>query len=284
MLASAWQQAALAPVSAGVGLRAPHYREILATQPDIGWFEAHSENYFGAGGQPLAYLEAIRTHYPVSLHGVGLSLGSTDALSEAHLAKLKRLADRIEPCFVSEHLSWSSVDGRFFNELLPLPYSEEALQHVARRVQQMQDALGRRVLIENITAYITFHESLIPEWEFLNALCQVSGCGLLLDINNVYVNSVNHGFDPRQFLASVHAAHIEEIHLAGFDRAEHALIDTHGARVSNDVWALYEYTLHRIGARPTLIEWDNDIPALATLLDEATHAQTLLDRRHARAA
>ena len=284
MLASAWQQAALAPVSAGVGLRAPHYREILATQPDIGWFEAHSENYFGAGGQPLAYLEAVRTHYPVSLHGVGLSLGSTDALSEAHLAKLKRLADRIEPCFVSEHLSWSSVDGRFFNELLPLPYSEEALQHVARRVQQMQDALGRRVLIENITAYITFHESLIPEWEFLNALCQVSGCGLLLDINNVYVNSVNHGFDPRQFLASVHAAHIEEIHLAGFDRAEHALIDTHGARVSNEVWALYEYTLHRIGARPTLIEWDNDIPALATLLDEAAHAQTLLDRRHARAA
>ena len=143
MLASAWQQAALAPVSAGVGLRAPHYREILATQPDIGWFEAHSENYFGAGGQPLAYLEAIRTHYPVSLHGVGLSLGSTDALSEAHLAKLKRLADRIEPCFVSEHLSWSSVDGRFFNELLPLPYSEEALQHVVKRCD-----LSRREVFE----------------------------------------------------------------------------------------------------------------------------------------
>lgn len=284
MPAPAWQQAAPTPVSAGVGLRAPHYREILATQPDIGWFEAHSENYFGAGGQPLAYLEAIRAHYPVSLHGVGLSLGSTDALSETHLAKLKRLADRIDPCLVSEHLSWSSVDGRFFNELLPLPYSEEALRHVARRVQQMQDVLGRRVLVENVTAYVTFHDSLIPEWEFLNALCQTSGCGLLLDINNVFVNSVNHGLDPEQFLSGVQAAHIEEIHLAGFDRAEHALVDTHGARVSNEVWALYEYTLHRIGARPTLIEWDNDIPALATLLDEAAHAQTLLDRRHVRAA
>lgn len=284
MSAPAWIQAAPTPVSTGVGLRAPHYREILATLPAIGWVEAHSENYFGEGGQPLDYLDAIRANYPVSLHGVGLSLGSTDALNDTHLAKLKRLVNRIEPCLISEHLSWSSVDNQFFNELLPLPYSEEALHHVARRVQQMQDALGRRVLIENITAYVTFQDSVIPEWEFLNTLCQISGCGLLLDINNVYVNSVNHGFDPRQFLASVHAAHIEEIHLAGFDRAEHALIDTHGARVSNEVWALYEYTLHRIGARPTLIEWDNDIPALATLLDEAAHAQTLLDRRHARAA
>lgn len=284
MSAPAWQQAAPAPVSAGVGLRAPHYREILATQPPIGWFEAHSENYFGEGGQPLSYLEAIRAEYPVSLHGVGLSLGSTDALSQSHLAKLKRLVDRIEPCLISEHLSWSSVDGRFFNELLPLPYSEEALRHVARRVQQMQDTLGRRVLIENITAYVTFHESVIPEWEFLNALCEISGCGLLLDINNVYVNSVNHGFDPSRFLRNIHAAHIVEIHLAGFDRAEHALIDTHGARVSSEVWSLYEATLARIGARPTLIEWDNDIPSLNTLLDEATRAQTRLDQLHACAA
>lgn len=284
MPAPAWRQAAFAPVSAGVGLRAPHYREILATQPNIGWFEAHSENFFGAGGQPLAYLEAIRAEYPVSLHGVGLSLGSTDALREPHLAKLKRLVDHIEPCLVSEHLAWSSVDGRFFNELLPLPYSEEALHHAARRVQRMQDALGRRVLVENITAYVTFHDSLIPEWEFLNALCQISGCGLLLDINNVYVNSVNHGFDPQQFLTGIHAAQVEEIHLAGFDRAEHALIDTHGARVSSEVWSLYETTLARIGARPTLIEWDNDIPALAVLLDEASRAQTVLERRHARAA
>lgn len=284
MSAPAWQQAAPAPVSAGAGLRAPHYREILATQPAIGWFEAHSENYFGAGGQPLAHLEAIRAEYPVSLHGVGLSLGSTDDLSKTHLAKLKRLADRIEPCFVSEHLSWSSIDGRFFNELLPLPYSEEALRHVVSRVQQMQDFIGRRVLIENITAYVTFHDSLIPEWEFLNELCRSSGCGLLLDINNVYVNSVNHGFDPWQFLSRIHAAAVEEIHLAGFDRAEHALIDTHGARVSDEVWALYEATLNHIGARPTLIEWDNDIPALAVLLDEAARAQMLLERQHVRVA
>jgi hypothetical protein len=267
-----------------VGLRAPHYRDILASKPAIGWFEAHSENYFGEGGQPLVWLDAIRADYPVSLHGVGLSLGSTDPLNTAHLGKLKRLADRIDPCFVSEHLSWSSIGGRFFNELLPLPYSEEALRHVARRVSQMQDALGRRVLVENITAYVAFRDSLIPEWEFLNALCQRTGCGLLLDINNVYVNSVNHDFDPWPFLNGIQPMIVEEIHLAGYSEAECALIDTHGARVSDAVWALYEATLARIGPRPTLIEWDNDIPPLATLLGEAARAQTILERCHVRAA
>jgi hypothetical protein len=281
---TAWERAAPLPAVAGVGLRAPHYREILATRPRIGWFEAHSENYFGEGGQPLAVLDAIRAEYAVSLHGVGLSLGSSDPLDAVHLAKLKRLVERVEPCFVSEHLSWSSIDGRFYNELLPLPYSEEALRHMIGRVGRMQDALGRRVLIENITTYVTFHDSSIHEGEFLNTLARASGCGLLLDVNNVYVNSVNHGFDPRQFIAGIDAACVEEIHLAGFSRAGGMLVDTHGARVCDAVWKLYEFTLGRIGPRPTLIEWDNDLPVLGVLLDEARRAEQLLERQHVCAA
>ena len=272
------------PASAGVGLRAPHYRDILATRPQLGWFEAHSENYFGEGGQPLVYLTAIRADYPVSFHGVGLSLGSVDPLSVSHLKKLKRLIDSTEPCFVSEHLSWSSVEGQFFNELLPLPYSEAALQHLVSRVQQMQDALARQVLIENITAYVTYHDSQMPEWEFLNQLTQITGCGLLLDINNVYVNSINHEFDPHPFLNNIRPDSVAEIHLAGFAAAGDMLIDTHGACVSNEVWALYETTICRIGVRPTLIEWDNDIPPLSTLLHEAARAQTILDQAYDLAA
>ena len=281
---TAWERAAPIPTAAEVGLRAPHYRNILATRPRIGWFEAHSENYFGEGGQPLAVLSAIRADYPVSLHGVGLSLGSCDPLDAAHLKKLKRLADRIEPCLISEHLSWSSIDGRFFNELLPLPYSEEALRHVAERVGQMQDALGRRVLIENVTAYVTFHDSTIPEWEFLNTLARTTGCGLLLDVNNVYVNSVNHGLDARQFITHIDAGSVEEIHLAGFDRAGEILVDTHGARVCEAVWELYGFTVDCIGPRPTLVEWDNDIPALGVLLEEARRAERVLERHHVHAA
>lgn len=284
MRETAWRQAASLPATGGVGLRAPHYREILATRPRIGWFEAHSENFFGEGGQPLAVLDAIRADYPVSLHGVGLSLGSSDPLDAAHLSKLKRLAGRVDPCLVSEHLSWSSIDGRFFNELLPLPYSEEALRHVIERVQQMQDVLGRRVLIENVTAYVTFRDSIIPEWEFLNTLARTTGCGLLLDVNNVYVNSVNHGFDANQFIERIDARSVEEFHLAGYDLAGDVLVDTHGARVHEAVWGLYEFTLDRIGPRPTLIEWDNDIPALDVLLGEARRAQHLLARQHADAA
>lgn len=284
MAGSAWQQATPIPAIAGVGLRAPHYREILATKPRIGWFEAHSENFFGEGGQPLAVLDAVRADYPMSLHGVGLSLGSSDPLDTTHLNKLKRLVERVEPCLVSEHLSWSSIDGRFYNELLPLPYSEEALRHMIERVGQMQDTLRRRVLIENITAYVTFNDSSIPEQEFLNMLARATGCGLLLDVNNVYVNSVNHGFDARRFIAGIEAARVEEIHLAGFGHAGEMLADTHGARVCDAVWDLYEFTLDRIGPRPTLIEWDNDLPALGVLLDEAGRAQKMLERRHVHAA
>ncbi len=281
MINDAFNRAASIPALVGVGLRAPHYREILANQPNIGWFEAHSENYFGEGGQPLAMLESIRSNYPISLHGVGLSLGSCDPLNPAHLQKLKRLADRIDPFMISEHLSWSSVDGRFLNELLPLPYTEEALQHLSGRITQMQDALGRRIWIENPTAYVTFIESTIPEWEFLNSLAHKTGCGLLLDVNNIYVNSVNHGFDAQQFVQKIDARYVEEIHLAGFEHSGEILVDTHSARVSEAVWELYEHTLRCVGPKPTLVEWDNDIPAFSVLLEEARLAEKKLEQCHA---
>lgn len=284
MTDNVWQQATPIPTSVGVGLRAPHYRDILATRPSIGWFEAHSENYFGAGGQPLAFLEAIRTDYPLSLHGVGLSLGSSDPLSITHLRKLKRLIARVEPGLVSEHLAWSSLAGQFFNELLPLPYSEEALHHVAQRVMQAQEYLGRQLLIENVTAYVTFQDSVMPEWVFINELARMTGCGILLDVNNVYVNSVNHQCDAQQFLTQIEGEYVQEIHLAGFEQRGDILVDTHGARVCDAVWGLYAYTVEQIGPRPTLIEWDNDIPAFSVLLDEAAHAAQLLETQHADAA
>lgn len=276
------------PARAGIGLRAPHYLDVLEQRPDVGWLEVHSENYFGAGGRPLYFLELARERYPVSLHGVGLSLGSTDPIDLAHLAKLKSLERRIEPMLVSDHLSWSSVDGRYMNDLLPIPYTEEALRHVCARVTQVQDILGRRILIENPSSYLQYVESAIAEPEFLRAVATTSGCGLLLDVNNVYVSATNHGFDARQYLAALPAAAIEEIHLAGFTVNEadggRILIDTHSHPVPEQVWDLYAQAVARFGPRPTLIEWDADLPPLATLAGEAARADRMLEPRHARAA
>lgn len=276
------------PARAGIGLRAPHYLDVLEQRPDVGWLEVHSENYFGAGGRPLYFLELARERYPVSLHGVGLSLGSTDPIDLAHLAKLKSLERRIEPMLVSDHLSWSSVDGRYMNDLLPIPYTEEALRHVCARVTQVQDILGRRILIENPSSYLQYVESAIAEPEFLRAVATTSGCGLLLDVNNVYVSATNHGFDARQYLAALPAAAIEEIHLAGFTVNEadggRILIDTHSRPVPEQVWDLYAQAVARFGPRPTLIEWDADLPPLATLAGEAARADRMLEPRHARAA
>lgn len=276
------------PARAGIGLRAPHYLDVLEQRPDVGWLEVHSENYFGAGGRPLYFLEQARERYPVSLHGVGLSLGSTDPIDLAHLAKLKSLERRIEPMLVSDHLSWSSVDGRYMNDLLPIPYTEEALRHVCARVTQVQDILGRRILIENPSSYLQYVESAIAEPEFLRAVATTSGCGLLLDVNNVYVSATNHGFDARQYLAALPAAAIEEIHLAGFTVNEadggRILIDTHSHPVPEQVWDLYAQAVARFGPRPTLIEWDADLPPLATLAGEAARADRMLEPRHARAA
>jgi len=276
------------PARAGIGLRAEHYDAVLETRPSVGWLEVHSENYFGAGGKPLDYLERIRARYPLSLHGVGLSIGSTDPLDQRHLAKLKELIRRFEPALVSEHLSWSSVGGRHFNDLLPLPYTEEALYHMVRRVAQVQDALGRPILIENPSSYLQYVESAIPEWEFLVELAERTGCGVLMDVNNIYVSARNHGFDASAYLRAIPRHLVREIHLAGFtvnrfDGGE-ILIDTHNQPVWPAVWALYRQAVRRFGPVPTLIEWDTDLPELAVLVDEARRADAILEECHARAA
>lgn len=257
---------------AGIGLRTPHYQDMLARQPALAFLEVHSENFFGEGGQPLRYLDRFREDYEISLHGVGMSLGSADALSETHLKKLKRLVDRIEPKFVSDHLCWVGVNGRFLNDLLPLPYTRDALNLVVNHVDQLQQELGRRVMVENVSSYLEFAQSEIPEWEFVNSVAERAGCRVLLDVNNIYVSASNHGFDARAYIDAIDRKHVGEIHLAGFQDTGEILIDTHSAPVFADVWPLYEYALRRFGQVPTLIEWDTDIPTLDVLLAEADKA------------
>ena len=261
---------------AGIGLRTPHYQAMLEARPDVAFLEVHSENFFGDGGQPMKYLARFRQDYAVSTHGVGLSLGSTDALDRAHMRKLKRLVDRIEPALVSEHLCWVGVDGRYLNDLLPLPYTPESLAHVVSRVGEVQDYLGREIMIENLSSYLEFTASSIPEWEFVREVSQRSGCKILLDVNNIYVNATNHDFDARAYIDAIQVGSVGEIHLAGFEDAGDVLIDTHGATVSGEVWRLYEHAIGRLGNVPTLIEWDTDIPVLPVLLGEAEKASRLL--------
>lgn len=270
------------PCRAGIGLRARHYRDMLERRPDVGWLEVHSENYFGDGGQPLDYLERIRADYPLSLHGVGLSLGGVERPDPAHLDKLARLVARFQPGFVSEHASWGRWSGGHLNDLLPLPYTEESLAVLAGHVDEVQERLGRRILLENIVAYARFQGDTLDEPDFLAALVARTGCGLLLDVNNVYVNARNHGTDAVAYLARIPPEAVEEIHLAGFDRAGGLLVDTHGRRVAEPVWALYRQAVARIGPRPTLIEWDTDIPPLDVLLEEAARADAILAQCHAR--
>jgi len=276
------------PAAAGIGLRAAHHGQVLAESPDVAWFEAHTENYVADGGAHVECLSRIRERYPLSLHGVGLSLGSTDALNGQHLARLKRAVDRFAPALVSEHLSWSSVNGRFANDLLPLPYTEEALHHVSRRIAQAQDALGRRLLIENVSSYLTYRCSTLTEWEFLAAVAVESGCGILLDLNNIYVSAHNHGFACDDYLEGIPVGAVGEFHLAGHTRIDQdgrsLLIDTHGSRVSDAVWDLYRRALQRFGSLPTLIEWDTDIPGLEVLRAEAQHADALEAALHDLAA
>jgi hypothetical protein len=270
------------PASAGIGLRAVHHDALLAERPPVGWLEAHSENYFADGGAQLNYLTRLRERYPLSLHGVGLSLGSADELDREHLRRLRRLVDRVRPGLVSEHVCWGAIGGVHMNDLLPLPYTAEALRHLARRVSQLQDALGRRVLLENVSSYLEFTTSEMSEADFLVALARESGCGLLLDVNNVYVSARNHGFDARVFIACIPPALVGEIHLAGHsvnrlsDGGE-ILIDTHSTHVCAGVWDLYEFALRHCGPVPTLIEWDTDIPALGVLVAEAHAAELRLE-------
>jgi uncharacterized protein (UPF0276 family) len=268
------------PVSAGIGLRAPHYDEVIEHRPDVGFLEVHSENYFGAGGAPLEILHHLRADYPLSLHGVGLSLGSADALSNTHLARLRSLIAQYEPFAVSEHLCWSSINATHLNDLLPLPYTDEALAHVCARIDEAQARLGFTMLIENVSSYLRFSHSTIPEWEFLAEVSRRTDCGILLDVNNVYVSARNHGFDPETYIDAIPAEAVGEIHLAGhtvrrFDEGE-LLIDTHDALVSEPVWSLYRHTIERMGPKPTLIEWDTNLPPLHVLVNEAAQADRIL--------
>jgi len=260
----------------GIGLRSPHYQDILTNKPAVPWFEVLSDNYLNPGGMPLYYLEQIRQDYPVNLHGVGMSLGSTDPLNLDYLLRLKRLAQRIEPAYISDHLAWISVNGCYLNDLMPLPYTEEVMEHLAKRILQVQEFLGRQILLENPSLYLTFTESTMSEWAFIQGLLEKADCYLLLDINNVYVSATNQGFDSFDYLNALPANRIKEIHLAGYEEREDYLFDTHGYPVHNPVWKLYQGALERFGAVPTLIEWDTDIPDFEVLMAEASKAQQQL--------
>lgn len=266
-------QAVLPSRSAGIGLRAPHYRELLRDLPALDFLEVHSENFFHAGGPALALLEAVRAHYPVSLHGVGLSLGSADGLRTTHLEKLAALVERVQPVLVSEHMAWAAVDGLHLADLLPVPTTREALAVMSAHVDAVQSRLRRPILVENISAYLCFRDGELSDLEFLAELARRTGCAVLLDVNNLYVSAINHGFDALAELQRLPAGCVAEIHLAGHAETPLGLIDTHGTPVCNDVWQLYRAALAHCGPVPTLIERDTDIPPLAALLAEAAQAR-----------
>lgn len=264
----------------GVGLRPLHFDDFLETKPPVAWVEVHSENYLHSSSNLLNKLENVRKDYPVSLHGVGLSLGSADELNWQYLQKLKELIARLDPALVSDHLCWSSINGQFLHDLLPLPYTEETLEHMVDRIKQVQDYLQRQLLIENISSYISFNQSTIPEAEFLNAVAAGTGCGILLDVNNVYVNALNLNFDAHDYISKINTHHVQEIHLAGFTVStidgKDVLIDSHNRAVVPAVWELYRETIKTLGRKPTIIEWDDNIPSIDTLFVEAQRAETIL--------
>lgn len=281
------------PARAGLGFKPQHLADIIDRDADVGFFEVHAENYMGAGGPPHRQLEAITARYALSLHGVGLSIGAARPLDEAHLARLRGLVDRYRPQSFSEHLAWSTHETGFLNDLLPLPYTPETLARVAEHVDRTQQALGCRMLLENPSTYLLFEESSIAEIDFLDAVAERTGCGLLLDVNNVMVSAVNHRLDPYDYIDRFPVDRVGEIHLAGYDETvdgagDRLLIDAHGTAVKADVFALYEHTLARTGPIPTLVEWDNAVPDFATLLAEARRVDAALaaeaQRRKARAA
>jgi uncharacterized protein len=266
------------PASAGIGLRHPHVAEVLERRPSMGWLEVHAENYMN-DGPAVAALERIRHFYTLSIHGVGLSLGSAKGIDDRHLARLKAVCDRFEPAMVSEHLAWSVGDGIYLNDLLPVPYDEEALVIVCQNIERTQETIKRPILIENLSAYVGFARSTMAEPQFLSEIVARTGCGLLLDINNVHVSAHNLGFDAYAYVAGLPAKAISEVHLAGYAENQTddgpVLIDNHGSCVAPEVWSLYRAAIERIGPRPTLIEWDSDLPPLDTLLGEAMWADLL---------
>jgi len=280
-------QTATLPVRAGLGLKPEHIEEILTTRPDVGFFEVHAENYMGDGGAPHRALAEIVSNHPLSLHGVGLSIGAARPLDKAHLARLSRLIERYRPQSFSEHLAWSTHDTGFLNDLLPLPYTQETLARVARHVDEVQQATGCRMLLENPSTYLLFEDSTIDEIDFLDAVADRSGCGLLLDVNNVMVSAVNHRLDPFAYIERFPLDRVGEIHLGGYDETvdgagDRLLIDAHGSAVREDVFDLYLHTIGRSGPLPTLVEWDNDVPPLIVLLAEAARVDAALAGETAR--
>ena len=271
------------PATAGVGFKPQHYADILAGEQPIGFVEIHAENYMGAGGPPHAQLAALRERYALSVHGVGLSIGGAAPLDRAHLARLKSLCDRYRPESFSEHLAWSSHGEVFYNDLLPLPYTDETLARIVDHIDLVQNTLGRAMLLENPSTYVTFVDSTFPETEFLAEIARRSGCGLLLDVNNVFVSAKNHGTDPSAYLAAFPQTRVQEIHLGGHDEQTDdsgapLLIDDHSSPVADPVWALYESVVARTGPLASLIEWDNDVPAWPVLASEARAANVILSR------
>lgn len=261
----------------GLGLRKEHYDAILVQQPAVDWFEILSENYMVDGGKPLYYLDRIRQDYPMVMHGVSLSIASTDPLNEAYLRELKKLADRVEPAWISDHLCWTGVNAHNYHDLLPMPYTREVIQHVAGRVRQVQDYLGRQILLENLSSYVSFDDSEMTEWEFLSAVTEMADCLILLDVNNIYVSSVNHGFAPMDYVRGVPADRVWQFHLAGHTTNESGkiMIDTHDMPIRNEVWDLYSETCALLGPVSTMIERDDNIPELPELVEELDQARSI---------
>ncbi|MEM6897245.1 MAG: DUF692 domain-containing protein [Pseudomonadota bacterium] len=269
------------PDAPGVGYKPQHYSDILEAPGPVGWLEIHAENYMGMGGRPLAQLNYLAQRFPISVHGVGLSIGGEGPLDRAHLDRLRDLVDRVKPASFSEHLAWSTHETQFLNDLLPLPYTEATVARVADHIAELQDHIGRRMLLENPSSYLWFEESTMAETEFLYRVSEATGCGLLLDVNNVFVSATNLKMDPRAYIDAFPVEKVGEIHLGGHDEDEDEhgaplLIDSHGREIVDPVWALYDYTLGRSGPRPTLIEWDTDVPDWPTLRAEAERAHAAL--------
>ncbi len=270
----------------GLGLRNQHFQEFIEDKPDVPWLEIHTENFFSSGSTASKYVEQIRRDYPFSAHCVGLSLGSVAVdceVRENHLQKVKATVERLQPALVSDHLSWSASDKvHYLPDLLPVPYTDEALGVMVENIDHVQEVLGRQILVENPSSYLAYKDSPIPEWEFLNALVKKSGCGILLDINNIYVSAHNHGFDAEFYLSQIPIEPVQEIHLAGYDvrnvEGQDVYIDTHGKRVYDPVWDLYIRAIDRFGGVPTLIEWDNDVPKLEVLMEEKAKADVIMNR------
>ncbi len=259
----------------GLGLRPAHYEAIVASPPDVDWFEILTENYLVPGGRPMHWLDAIRRDYPMVMHGVSLSIGGTDPLDREYLAQVATLAHRVEPLWISDHLCWTGTQGRNLHDLLPLPFTEQALDHIAGRVRQVQDILGQRILLENVSSYVSFTGSEFTEWEFAAELARRADCLILLDVNNVYVSAFNHGFDARTYIDAMPADRVQQIHLAGHSHCGDWIVDTHDAPVVDPVWELYDYTMQRLGPVATMIERDDHIPPLADLMAELGRARRI---------